>query len=52
MLMKMVKIGKKYTLVPRKVFIYHSIVSSLKEMAKGRGFLGNCIKQQHLLDSC
>ena len=42
MLMKMVIIGKKYTFVPRKVFIYHSIVSSLKEMAKRKGFLERC----------
>ena len=33
-LVKRVKIGRRYKLLPRKVFIYCDIVSSLKEMAK------------------
>ena len=41
-LMKRVKIGDKYKLVPRKVYCYRSIVHSLKDMAKRKGFLDKC----------
>ena len=41
-LMKRVKIGNKYKLVPRKVYVYCSILQSLKDMAKREGFLDKC----------
>lgn len=37
--MKRVKIGNKYKLVPRKVYVYRTILQSLKDMAKREGFL-------------
>lgn len=41
-LLKSVRIGNKSKLVPRKVYAYHGIIRSLKEMAKRPGFLDMC----------
>ena len=41
-LLKRVKISNKYKLVPRKVYVYRSILQSLKDMAKREGFLDKC----------
>ena len=41
-LMKRVKIGNKFNLVPRKVYVYRSILQTLKDMAKREGFLTKC----------
>ena len=41
-LMKKVKVGSKFKLVPRKSFIYYSIVQSLKAMCARHGFLQAC----------
>ena len=38
-LMKKIKIGEKYKLVPKKTFVYRSIIQSLKEMSRRKGFL-------------
>ena len=43
-LMKRVKVGTKFKLVPRKLFVYRSIVDSLKEMSCRPGFLRLCEK--------
>ena len=45
-LLKRVKIGNKSKLVGRKVFIYRSIVQSLKDMAKRPGYLSRCNEWQ------
>ena len=41
-LMKMVKIGGKYKLIPRKVYMYQSVICSLKSLCKHKGFLEKC----------
>ena len=41
-LLKSVRVGKKSKLVPRKVFAYHSIIQSLKAMARRPGFFEIC----------
>ena len=41
-LMKKVKIGTSYKLVPRKSYVYYSIIDSLKKLVKSPGFLENC----------
>ena len=41
-LLKKVKVGCKYKLIARKVYIYQSVVHTLKEMAKRKGFLDKC----------
>lgn len=41
-LVKSVQIGRKTKLVPRKVFAYHSVIETLKEMARRPGFLDMC----------
>ena len=41
-LMKRVKIGGKLKFVPRKVYQYHSIVDSLKDLISRQGFLSEC----------
>ena len=43
-LMKRIKLGAKYKMVPRKTFVYQSIVESLKEMSCRPGFLPLCEK--------
>ena len=37
-----VKLGKGSKLVPRKLFVYHSVVESIKDMARRHGFLEMC----------
>lgn len=41
-LLKKVKVGCKYKLIARKVYIYQSIIHTLKEMARRKGFLDKC----------
>jgi hypothetical protein len=41
-LLKSVQVGKQSKLVPRKVYPYHSVIQSLKEMVKRPGFLSMC----------
>ena len=41
-LMKQVKVNGRYKLVPRKVFLYRSIIHSLIDMAKRPDFLTKC----------
>ena len=41
-LLKKVKFDDKFKLVPRKVYIYRSIVQTLKEMSRREGFLQSC----------
>ena len=41
-LMKQIKIGGKYKFVPRKAYIYRSVVCALKDMARRKGFLQRC----------
>lgn len=41
-LMKKVKVGQKYKLVPRKTYVYYSIIESLKKLIKTPGFLDKC----------
>lgn len=42
LLLKEIKVGKRIKLVPRKAYVYHSIIESLRAMAKRRGFLEKC----------
>ena len=42
MLMKRVKVNGKSKLVPRRVFVYQSVIQSLKDMATLKGFLQMC----------
>lgn len=46
-LLKKVKVGNKYKLVPRKSYIYRSIVTTLKELARRKGFLDMCNQWQN-----
>ena len=41
-LMKRVKVGHKQKLVPRKVYVYRSVISSLKILARQKDFLAKC----------
>ena len=41
-LMKKVKVGGKYKLVPRKVYVYNSLVDSLERLVSKPGFLDRC----------
>ena len=41
-LMKKIKIKDSFKLVPKKIYVYHSIILSLEEMVKRPGFLGKC----------
>ena len=41
-LMKQVCVGSKIKLVPRKLFVYHSIISCLQRFINRRGFLQKC----------
>ena len=41
-LMKKIKVGNGQKLVPRKVYIYRSIINSLKFLARQKGFLEKC----------
>lgn len=41
-LMKTVKVGKKYKLVPRKLYVFSSITSSIKQLASRPGFFDSC----------
>ena len=41
-LMKKIKIGQKYKLVPRKTYVYYSIVDSLQRLVSRPGFLEQC----------
>ena len=41
-LMKQVRVGKKTKLVPRKLFVYQSIISCLKRFVNRKGFLQRC----------
>ena len=45
-LLKKVKVGIKSKLLPRKVFVYRSVVHSLMDMAKRPGFLSRCNEWQ------
>ena len=40
--MKKVKIGGKYKLVPRKVYMYNSLVDSQERLVSKPGFLDQC----------
>ena len=40
--MKRLKIGKKYRLVPRRIYIYYSIVESIQRLVSVPGFLKLC----------
>ena len=40
--MKTVKVGSKQKLVPRKIYVYRSVINSLKFMARQKGFLDKC----------
>ena len=42
LLMKTIKVRGKSKLIPRKVYVYKSIITSLTEMAKRPGFLKKC----------
>ena len=44
LLLKRIKIGTKFKLVPRKTYIYHSVIDSIKTLAKKKGFLEKCDK--------
>lgn len=41
-LLKKIKVGSKYKLVARKAYIYRSIVHTLQDMAKRKGFMDKC----------
>lgn len=41
-LMKKVKLGQRYKLVPRKVYVYYNIVNSLQKLVSIPGFLEDC----------
>ena len=41
-LMKQVKVGKQFKLIPRKYFVYNSIASSLTRLMSRPGFLEQC----------
>ena len=41
-LLKKIKVGNKTKLVPRKIYVYRSIIQSLKAMSKRKGFLEKC----------
>lgn len=41
-LLKRIKVGKKIKLVPRKVYVYRSIIQSLKAMMGRKNFLEKC----------
>lgn len=41
-LMKTVKIGQRYKLVPRKPFVYYSIIDSIQKLIQIPGFLSVC----------
>ena len=41
-LMKCIKVGKKYKLIPRKRFVYNSITSSIHQFASRPGFFESC----------
>jgi len=41
-LMKKVKIGKNYKLVPRKSYVYYDIIQSLQRLVSKLGFLSVC----------
>lgn len=40
--MKQVKIGKRSKLIPRKAFMYHSLVKALEKLVKKPNFLAMC----------
>lgn len=42
LLLKKIKIGKKIKLVPRKTFMYHSVIDSVKALAMKKDFLEKC----------
>ena len=41
-LMKRVKVGEKHKLTPRKIYVYRSVINSLKFLARQNGFLEKC----------
>lgn len=41
-LLKRIKIGKKYKLVPLKVYVYSGITNSLQQFASWPGFFESC----------
>ena len=41
-LMKKVKVKQRYKLVPRKTYVYYSIIESLRNLIKAPGFLDKC----------
>ena len=41
-LLKRVKIGSQYKLIPRKVYVYCSVQQSLKNLARRKDFLNKC----------
>lgn len=41
-LMKKVKVGKKYRLIPRKNYVYYNIIASIKRLVSIPGFLELC----------
>lgn len=42
LLMKWIKLGKTTKLVPRKTFMYNSVIGALQRMASKQGFLHSC----------
>lgn len=41
-LMKKVKVGGKYKLVPRKLYVYNSLVQALEQLVSRPNFLDQC----------